>query len=317
MKIELADDRTGILVDGSRRDGFPHLSDASPEDQLRVARWAAKVTPEAVTPEQAELLRNRRRQRSSQRRLEGQRQDRFLASPLVRLIWQQLGDRERALVLNPDRAVGSRYPLSSGQLADLVGMSKRQVQYWSERGLLPHWLDERGHRRFEAPAAVVAFALGDSKQHDRQHYADIIASAQPLAKLRRDLNVAGLSAVVAERDPAELIATAANLRKLADALEGLQGLGTLGTFVSALGLSDAMQVQEDARHLVPATEGRWAVIARGDRDRHIFDSKDAAVEHARQALRTGGGEIVFHDEAGRVRGVDAVAAGTGKRPQRK
>jgi len=63
------------------------------------------------------------------------------------------------------RRVGSRcYPLSTGELSGLTGMSKRQVQYWSERRLQPHWLDERGHRRFEAAAVIVAFALSDSKQ---------------------------------------------------------------------------------------------------------------------------------------------------------
>ncbi len=63
------------------------------------------------------------------------------------------------------RRVGSRCcPLSTGELSGLTGMSKRQVQYWSERRLQPHWLDERGHRRFEAAAVIVAFALSDSKQ---------------------------------------------------------------------------------------------------------------------------------------------------------
>ena len=67
---------------------------------------------------------------------------------------------------------------------------------------------------------IVAFALSDSKQHDRQHYADVAADGQPLAAMRRAVSVVGLSALSSnkELDPDELQRTERTLRLLADAL---------------------------------------------------------------------------------------------------
>jgi hypothetical protein len=42
---------------------------------------------------------------------------------------------------------------------------------------------------------IVVFALSGSKQHDRQHYADVAADSQPLAAMRRTVSVVGLSAL--------------------------------------------------------------------------------------------------------------------------
>lgn len=174
----------------------------------------------AMTSTQRATLKKRAQRQPSARRLEGLRQDQILRSPLVRTLWDSLDEVQQALVLNPDQELGKRYPLTSGELSGLTGMSKRQVQYWSERRLLPHWLDERGHRRFEAAAVIVAFALSDSKQHDRQHYADVAADSQPLAAMRRAVSVVGLSALSSSEklDPDELERTEHTLRLLADAL---------------------------------------------------------------------------------------------------
>jgi hypothetical protein len=187
------------------------------KDQLRVAAWARKLAPRSLTAAQRALLENRR---PSARRLEGLRQDQILRSPLVRTLWDSLDEVQQALVLNPDQELGKRYPLSTGELSRLTGMSKRQVQYWSERRLLPHWLDEHRHRHFEAAGVIVAFALSDSKQHDRQHYADVAADSQPLAAMRRAVGVVGLSALSSKEklDPDELQRTERTLRLLADAL---------------------------------------------------------------------------------------------------
>jgi DNA-binding transcriptional MerR regulator len=173
-----------------------------------------------MTSTQRALLKKRSQRQPSARRMEGLRQDQILRSPLVRTLWDSLLEVQRALVLNPDRELGKRYPLTTGDLSGLTGMSKRQVQYWSERRLLPHWLDERGHRRFEAAAVIVAFALSDSKQHDRQHYADVAADSQPLAAMRRAVSVVGLAALSSSEklDPDELERTEHTLRLLADAL---------------------------------------------------------------------------------------------------
>ena len=174
-----------------------------------------RLAPRSLTAAQRALLENRQ---PSVRRLEGLRQDQILRSPLVRTLWDSLSDAQQALVLNPDRELGKRYPLTTGELSGLTGMSKRQVQYWSERRLLPHWLDERGYRRFEAAAVIVAFALSDSKQHDRQHYADVAADSQPLAAMRRAVSVVGLSALSSKEklDPKELERTEHTLRLLAE-----------------------------------------------------------------------------------------------------
>ena len=217
MTVKLSPNRKGILVDGEELRGFPYLKEMAERDQLRVAAWARKLAPRSLTAAQRALLENRR---PSARRLEGLRQDQILRSPLVRTLWDSLSETQQALVLNPDQELDKRYPLSTGEISDLTGMSKRQVQYWSERRLLPHWLDERGHRRFEAAAVIVAFALSDSKQHDRQHYADVAADSQPLAAMRRAVSVVGLSALSSKEklDPKELERTEHTLRQLADAL---------------------------------------------------------------------------------------------------
>ena len=227
--VSMAPDRSGIVVDGEFIAGFPHIASMTERDQLRVALWAQKVAPHSVTPEQQKLLTERPRPDVSER-IEGQRQDRILRSPLVRALWDDLDERQQALVLNPDRELGKRFPLSTGELSRLTGMTKRQVQYWSERHLLPFWLSENGHRQFEAAAAIVAFALSTSKQHDRQHYASVAEGNQPLAAMRRAVSVVGLSALmVADRfDSHELERTEQTLRLVADAVRELRGAREAG-----------------------------------------------------------------------------------------
>jgi hypothetical protein len=217
MTVKLGPDRKGILVDGEELPGFPYLGEMAEKDQLRVAAWARKLAPRSLTAAQRALLENRQ---PSARRLEGLLQDQILRSPLVRTLWDSLLDSQQALVLNPDQELGKRYPLGTGELSHLTGMSKRQVQYWSERRLLPHWLDERGHRHFEAAGVIVAFALSSSKQHDRQHYADVGADSRPLAAMRRAVSVVALSALSSKEklDPDELERTERTLRLLADEL---------------------------------------------------------------------------------------------------
>lgn len=220
MTVKLSPDHQGILVDGELVAGFPYLKEMAESDQLRVAAWAQKLAPRSLTDAQRALLESRSQRQPSARRLEGVRQDRILGSPLVRTLWESLDDRQRALVLNPDGELGKRYPLTTGELSGLTGMSKRQVQYWSERRLLPCWLEEHGHRRFEAAAVIVAFALNSSKQHDRQHYADIAVDSRPLVAMRRAVSVVGLSALSSKEklDPDELERTERTLRLLADAI---------------------------------------------------------------------------------------------------
>jgi hypothetical protein len=64
---------------------------------------------------------------------------------------------------------GHRYPLTSGDLARLTGLSKRQIQYWADHGLLP-CRRKNSRRLFESVGLIVAFSLLNSNQSERQCY---------------------------------------------------------------------------------------------------------------------------------------------------
>jgi hypothetical protein len=219
--VRLLPDRTGIEYGGKPHEGFPYVSTMEPEDKLRVARWAKQLAPERLTQRQKQLLAKQPPRAVSDRRREGARQDEFLRSPIVRNLWQSLNEKAQELVLNPDTALGKRYPLSTNELARLTGLSRRRVQLWSDRRLLPHWTNDRGFRTFGAPAAIVAFALHDGKQHARQFYADIGTHKQPLMAVRDAVNIVGMCTLdLAENaDPKDLAATEHTFRTVADSLQ--------------------------------------------------------------------------------------------------
>jgi uncharacterized protein DUF2188 len=62
------------------------------------------------------------------------------------------------------------------------------------------------------------------------------------------------------------------------------------------------------RHVVPTSDGRWAVRREGSsRASGVFDTQREAEGRARQMERnTGGGEVVTHREDGRIRDSDTV-----------
>jgi len=218
--------RGGISYCGEARAGFSYDASMARDDQRRVARWARQLAPDDLTPEQRELLETQPKPVVSSRRVEGLRQDQLLRSPLVRDLWARLRREEQQLVLNPDARVGgTRYPLATNELALLTGLTRRQVQYWSDRQLLPHWTDERGHRRFEAPAAVIAFALRGRSQHERQFYADVGAGAAPLLQVCDAVSMVGLRALELARSapPADLARTEELFRTVADSIHELRG----------------------------------------------------------------------------------------------
>lgn len=160
--------------------------------------------------------------RPSKRRIEGARQDRILSSPLVRALWHSLDGEEQELVLNPDRKLGQgrRYPLSTGDLHELTGLTVRQIQHATARSLIPYWSDERGHRRFEAAGAIVAFALAKTRQAERQHFANIALAPAPLAEMRKAVGMISLYALTSARPSVgELRATQAQLRMVSEAVD--------------------------------------------------------------------------------------------------
>lgn len=218
-RVRLLASREGIAYAGDEIRGFPYVSDMPVADQVRVARWAQQLAPQDLAPEQEQLLAHHRRVRTDQD-AEALRQDRLLSSPLVRTLWRRLDGNAQRLVLNPDQVGGTRYPLRTNELARLTGLTPRQVRYWSDRRLLRHWLDDRGHRRFEAPAAIVAFAMRDSKQHERQFYSDMGQSSRSLGDIREALSLIGVPLLDAAEgaDPEELRETEELLRVLADTI---------------------------------------------------------------------------------------------------
>src|SRR5438105_3694113 len=93
----------------------------------------------------------------------------LLRDPRVRALWPLLELRQQQIVLDPRNATGHRYPLTSGELADLTGLSERQIRYWADRGLITHW--RKGSRRhFEAVGLITAFSLRNASQHELQFY---------------------------------------------------------------------------------------------------------------------------------------------------
>jgi DNA-binding transcriptional MerR regulator len=222
--VRLRPDRTGIEYHGESIEGFPYLSTMARGDRVRVARWAKQLAPERMAQEQRRLIAAQPHREISARRREGARQDRFLRSPLVRGLWRSLDESARELVLNPDTALGKRYPLGTNELARLTGLSRRQVQHWSDRRLLPHWTDERGFRFFEAPAAIVAFALRDRKQHERQFYADMGTHEHPLVAVRDAVNIVGMRTLdlAEDADPKDLADTEEAFRTIADSIHMLR-----------------------------------------------------------------------------------------------
>lgn len=100
-------------------------------------------------------------------------QARLLRDSRVQALWPRLGPRQQQIVLDPSDSTGHRYPLTSGEVAELTGLSERQVRYWSDRGLIAHW--RKGSRRlFEAVGLITAFSITNASQHELQFYRGLI-----------------------------------------------------------------------------------------------------------------------------------------------
>ena len=115
----------------------------------RPAPRSGSMGPAQVSPERRERLD----------------QARVLRDPRVRALWPRLKRRQQQVVLDPSPAIGHRYPLSSGEIARLTGMSERQVRYWADHGLIAHW--RKGSRRlFETVGLITAFSVTNASQHE-------------------------------------------------------------------------------------------------------------------------------------------------------
>src|SRR3954468_14299812 len=96
--------------------------------QITAAPQRAPRKPLAGTP--AELTDEQRA------RLE---QSKLLRTPRARALWPELTSQQQQHVHAPDKTLGHRYPLSSGEVAHLTGLSPRQIRYWADQGLVPNW----------------------------------------------------------------------------------------------------------------------------------------------------------------------------------
>jgi DNA-binding transcriptional MerR regulator len=121
-------------------------------------------------------------------------QARVLRDPRVRTLWSRLKHRQQQVILDPSTAVGHRYPLSCGEIAQPTGMSERQVRYWVDHGLIAHW--RKGSRRlFETVGLITAFSITNASQHELQFYRGLMED--PVAKLTAKVGI--LSSLLATR----------------------------------------------------------------------------------------------------------------------
>jgi len=121
-------------------------------------------------------------------------QARVLRDPRVRALWPRLKRRQQQVVLDPSAVTGHRYPLSSGEIAQLTGMSERQVRYWADHGLIAHW--RKGSRRlFETVGLITAFSITNASQHELQFYRGLMED--PVVKLAEKVGI--LTSVLATR----------------------------------------------------------------------------------------------------------------------
>ncbi len=144
----------------------------------RPAPRSGSMGPAQVSPERRERLD----------------QARVLRDPRVRALWPRLKRRQQQVVLDPSPAIGHRYPLSSGEIARLTGMSERQVRYWADHGLIAHW--RKGSRRlFETVGLITAFSVTNASQHELQFYRGLMED--PVVKLTAKVGI--LTSLLASR----------------------------------------------------------------------------------------------------------------------
>ena len=226
LTLKLSPEHDGYLLDGAFHAGFMDRPELPTPLRHRIARWGRQLAPQDLSAEQRALLDTAASVPPSDHRRRAEHRSAMLASPLIRPLWDTLSADERALVLNPDERLGdgARYPLTSGQLAELVDMEQHTVRRWGDAQLLPATRNERNHREYGAAAAIMAFALRGSKQNDREYYGDLAESPEPVTALRRSYALATYSALTspgkgdAEELRQELSILVAEMRALADAL---------------------------------------------------------------------------------------------------
>lgn len=138
----------------------------------------------------------------------------LLRDPRIRSLWPHLEPRQQRLLLDPAGAVGHGYPLTSSELAQLTSLTERQVRYWSDNGLIPHWRKAR-RRVFEAAGLISAFALANAKQHELQFYRGLME--EPIDRLPAKLGILAnlLNSRLVDAEPEQVQALTPSLDALA------------------------------------------------------------------------------------------------------
>lgn len=138
---------------------------------------------------------------------------RVLREPRVRALWPRLEPRQQQIVLDPNQTVGHRYPLTSGEVAELTRMSERQVRYWADHGLIVHW--RKGRRRlFEAVGLITAFSITNASQHELQFYRGVMEEPVETLAAKVGILTSLLASRLEEVEPSEAKALTAPLGEL-------------------------------------------------------------------------------------------------------
>jgi DNA-binding transcriptional MerR regulator len=137
----------------------------------------------------------------------------LLRDARIRSLWPHLEPGQQLLVLDPAGAVGHGYPLTSSELAQLASLTERQVRYWSDNGLIPHWRRVR-RRLFEAVGLISAFSIANAKQHELQFYRGLME--EPIDRLPAKLGILAnlLNSRLEDAEPEEVRALAPSLEAL-------------------------------------------------------------------------------------------------------
>jgi DNA-binding transcriptional MerR regulator len=138
----------------------------------------------------------------------------LLRDPRVRELWPSLSPKEQRSVHDPARTVGHRYPLGSGEIARLTGLSERQVRYWADRGLIPSWR-KGDRRRFEAVGLIWAFSLARAKQHELRFYRSLLEEPTDVVAAHFSVMRSVIDSRIQTAKPAEARELAKSLATLA------------------------------------------------------------------------------------------------------
>lgn len=218
-RIGLDPQRRGYFLDGELRPGFADNPELSPRERLAIARWAEGFTPDALSPEQRQLLAEAPPPSVSLRHVEASQNNQDLQSRYMMELYDSLTDEERLIVHDPSCSPqwpDVDYPLSVGEMATITGATERKIRNWADEDLLPYFR-KGNERRFYSAALIRAFVLQRTPTHIK---AVVAATAQGEAAQAFQLLAAtvGRAALRMPPQPAE------QLTRLADELSSASQL---------------------------------------------------------------------------------------------